>query len=108
MGVSEEIIKLYIKGYSPSDIVRMGYAKSTVYTAIKKFRKRLSDIQEMALNILGLTGNASCIEYDKIIICRRDWFKSYIDRIDKFVSMLIDQCDFRDLDEAVFDKFIKE
>lgn len=37
MSVSRRLIELFEKGYKPSELVRMGYPKSTVYTVYKRW-----------------------------------------------------------------------
>jgi len=83
MTVSEEIIKLYLSGYTPSDIVKMGYPKSTVYTVLRKMEKRLSEFQKMVLDLMA---DADCLIYDEIIICRREVFKKIIGLINSWVA----------------------
>jgi len=74
---------LYLDGYSPSDIVKMGYKKSTVYSVIKKVEKRLSEFQKM---ILDLMDNADCFIYDEIIVCKREVFKKITGLINSWVA----------------------
>lgn len=42
MSTVQQIIKLLEQGYTPSEIVRMGYPRSTVYYAYRKFRESRS------------------------------------------------------------------
>lgn len=44
MGKEEEIRSLLLKGYSPSDLVKMGYSKSTVYKVYKELTFRTTQV----------------------------------------------------------------
>jgi len=58
MTTSDNIKKLLDRGFKPSEIVKMGYAKSTVYTIYHKWKRQRI---ERALKVLD--------SLDSLIIC---------------------------------------
>ena len=73
MGVVREIIELFKKGYSPKELVKKGYAKSTVYTAWKKYQKtKETHVDEEIKDILNAKlKEGECVKLvENYVICK--------------------------------------
>jgi len=71
---TEKIVELLEKGYRPYEIVKMGYAKSTVYTVYKKWKKKREEILAFVRPFIKkLLDDHECVLYrSKTVICNEN------------------------------------
>jgi len=84
MGTISDIIELFKKGYTPPDLIKKGYPRSTVYYAYRKYRKQVEKtlIEQIRPIIHSVLDNGECIRLSitipDIIICLdNDEIKTY-------------------------------